>query len=184
MEQIYLGKRFRQQSHLAQHTRIHKNEKPYRCPYVACQGRCFRQKTILNQHIRIHTNSKPYRCNICGKDFRQQAILSQHEKTHQSHRPFSCPLSNCKRRFINEHVSQTIDIPHEHLNEFSYWQDLKKHIENHMNPTKSKKQSAARISQIVKPETAYFQNYMHPAQFSQQTISPNQQQMNQTPQTI
>lgn len=98
------GKRFRQQSHLAQHIRIHKNEKPYRCPYLECQGRCFRQKTILNQHIRIHTNSKPYRCSVCGKDFRQQAILSQHEKTHQSHRPFSCPLSNCKRRFINENV--------------------------------------------------------------------------------
>jgi uncharacterized Zn-finger protein len=102
---LFSGKRFRQQSHLAQHIRIHKNEKPYRCPYVECQGRCFRQKTILNQHIRIHTNSKPYRCSICGKDFRQQAILSQHEKTHQSHRPFACPLSNCKRRFIDEPVS-------------------------------------------------------------------------------
>lgn len=99
------GKRFRQQSHLAQHIRIHKNEKPYQCPYVECQGRAFRQKTILNQHIRIHTNSKPYRCSVCAKDFRQQAILTQHEKTHQGHRPFSCPLSNCKRRFINEHVS-------------------------------------------------------------------------------
>lgn len=99
------GKRFRQQSHLAQHIRIHKNEKPYQCPYPECQGRCFRQRTILNQHIRIHTNSKPYRCSSCGKDFRQQAILTQHEKTHLSHRPYSCPLSNCKRRFVNEHVS-------------------------------------------------------------------------------
>lgn len=102
------GKRFRQQSHLAQHIRIHKNEKPYICPYPECQGRCFRQRTILNQHIRIHTNSKPYRCSACGKDFRQQAILTQHEKTHLSHRPFSCPLSNCKRRFVNEHVSYSI----------------------------------------------------------------------------
>lgn len=102
---LQCGKRFRQQSHLAQHIRIHKNEKPYQCPYPECQGRCFRQRTILNQHIRIHTNSKPYRCSNCGKDFRQQAILTQHEKTHLSHRPFSCPLSNCKRRFVDEHVS-------------------------------------------------------------------------------
>lgn len=106
---IKCGKRFRQQSHLAQHIRIHKDEKPFRCPYVECQGRCFRQKTILNQHIRIHTNSKPYRCSSCGKNFRQQAILTQHEKTHQSHRPFACPLSNCKRRFINEHVRLRLD---------------------------------------------------------------------------
>lgn len=106
---VKCGKRFRQQSHLAQHIRIHKNEKPYACPFPECQGRCFRQRTILNQHIRIHTNSKPYRCDICSKDFRQQAILSQHEKTHQTNRPFECPLTNCKRRFVNENVSSIIN---------------------------------------------------------------------------
>ncbi|CRL01969.1 CLUMA_CG015065, isoform A [Clunio marinus] len=157
------GKRFRQQSHLAQHIRIHKNEKPYRCPFTECHGRCFRQKTILNQHIRIHTNSKPYRCSTCGKDFRQQAILSQHEKTHQSHRPFSCPLSNCKRRFINEH-------------------DLKKHIESHMNLSKPKKQSSSRSNQEVKPETTYFPPYMQPPTPFNHHIVPNQNPMIHTSQ--
>lgn len=62
----------------------------------------------------------------------------------------------------------------------SHLKDLKKHIENHMNPTKSKKQSAAARIGPVKPETSYFQTY--PAQFSQPNIC--NQQINQTSQTI
>jgi len=153
------GRRFRQASHLNQHLRIHTNSKPYPCPFQDC-NRCFRQRTILNQHIRIHTNSKPYRCTICFREFRQQAILTQHVKTHQSHRPFSCPLTDCKRRFTCENVSCLLLLSFKSLTFLS--QELKRHIEHHMNPSKPKKNSskATNVTNHFPQPTVYHQTFV------------------------
>ncbi|NXL24635.1 ZN623 protein, partial [Setophaga kirtlandii] len=51
-------------SRLLLHQRIHREERPFRCPDC---GKGFKHCTLLNW--RLHTRERPWECPECGKSF-------------------------------------------------------------------------------------------------------------------
>ena len=78
-------KGFTQKGGLINHTRIHRNERPYNCSWAGCT-RAFVQKCNLTRHERVHSGEKPYQCPVdgCGKRFNRKHGLAQHLTHHQS----------------------------------------------------------------------------------------------------
>jgi len=84
----YCERRFKQQSHVKQHSRLHTGERPYKC--IEC-GRTFVQLSNLQQHMGNHAKDpqktkqfQSQNCQICGKGFATEASLNLHmEKKHR-----------------------------------------------------------------------------------------------------
>ena len=76
-------KGFTQKGGLINHSRIHRDERPYQCRWPGCQ-RAFVQKCNLTRHERVHSGEKPYQCPVdgCGKAFNRKHGLAQHLTHH------------------------------------------------------------------------------------------------------
>jgi len=103
-------KAFSSSHQLAQHVRIHSQEKPYKCSVC---DRSFKQLSHVQQHMRLHTGERPYKCSDmnCGRSFIQLSNLQQHMRTHsngidkqerEKRHANSSPCQVCGKTYVNE----------------------------------------------------------------------------------
>ncbi|KAG8095780.1 hypothetical protein GUJ93_ZPchr0013g34820 [Zizania palustris] len=75
------GKRFSSHKYLKRHQCVHKDERPFKCPWDGCPM-TFKWLWAQTEHVRVHTGERPYKCSApdCGQSFRYVSDYSRHRK--------------------------------------------------------------------------------------------------------
>lgn len=108
---------FKDKHLLDDHTIIHADPRPFKCPKDGC-SKDFTSKYTLTSHMKIHTDRpRLYKCNLCDKSFYHSQNLVQHRKLHSSTKEFICP--NCDKAFSTQHNLDVHFIVHTKLKKFA-----------------------------------------------------------------
>ncbi|KAG9446332.1 hypothetical protein H6P81_012460 [Aristolochia fimbriata] len=75
------GKKFFSHKYMAQHRRVHMDDRPLKCPWKGCKM-SFKWAWARTEHIRVHTGARPYVCREagCGQTFRFVSDFSRHKR--------------------------------------------------------------------------------------------------------
>ncbi|CAM0870755.1 unnamed protein product [Alopecurus aequalis] len=80
------GKRFGSHKYLKRHQVVHRDERPFVCPWDGC-GMTFKWLWAQTEHVRGHTGERPYACSApgCGQRFRYVSDFSRHRRKFNHH---------------------------------------------------------------------------------------------------
>lgn len=73
-ECVECGRKFKEKSHLATHSRAHINVRNFKCNRC---GKLFKTKTSLFFHMKTHSDT-PFTCEKCNKTYQERRMLMRH----------------------------------------------------------------------------------------------------------